>query len=235
MGRRVTITLVGFLAPLRWHIGGITCQRKLRFLYCWVDERDWQTGDQRRHRSSTPRHQQSSKRMSMLSTVAIIGSFRQHYRQVCEVWGVFNELGLEVTSPRGTLVVQEGIPFVRFISDPPDWDDPLVQTVALHRILRAEFVYVVAPNGYVGRTTCYEIGRIVQAKRPVYFSEYPEDLPMQVAADHVCTPMQVADLIKAGRFAPEPLYLRPICKQSELECDLLANRYRSDNEFVTES
>ena len=46
-------------------------------------------------------------------------------------------------------------------------------------------MFVVAPGGYVGRTTCYEIGRIIQENRPLYFSESPQDLPLYVPKSHV--------------------------------------------------
>ncbi|GAB1511728.1 hypothetical protein JCM33774_37700 [Actinophytocola sp. KF-1] len=96
--------------------------------------------------------------VKMGRTVAIIGSFRQHYPDVLVAWLEFRDAGWEVTSPLGSQVIEEGIPFVRFRTDEPAWDDPTVQTAALHRILRACLTYVVAPGGYVGRTTCYELG-----------------------------------------------------------------------------
>lgn len=170
--------------------------------------------------------------MTTVRTVAIIGSFRQHYREVCRAWKEFTDVKLEITSPKGAPIIEEGIPFVRFVSDPPDWDNPLVQTVALHRILRADFVFIVAPKGYVGRTTCYEIGRIVQAKRPVYFSEHPDDLPVHVPAAHIRAADQIAELIRTCRFNPESLYIAPTSKHTSLENDLLFGRYRPDDELL---
>lgn len=171
--------------------------------------------------------------MITVQTTAIIGSFKQHYREVCQAWKVFVDVQVEITSPKGTPIIEEGIPFVRFASDPPQWDNPLVQTVALHRILRADFVFVVAPRGYVGRTTCYEIGRIIQAERPLYFSEYPDDLPVQIPPPHVCAAEEIAELIRTSRFAPEPLYCQRDSKHISLENDLLVGRYRPDNEFLS--
>jgi hypothetical protein len=130
--------------------------------------------------------------------VAIIGSFKQHYQTVRIALTTFREAGIEVTTPKGSDIQEEGIAFVRFHSDPPDWDDPTVQTVALHRILRADAVYVVAPNGYVGRTTCYEIGRVLQAHHPIYFSEAPDDLPIAIPASHIVDPAQLARLVRTG-------------------------------------
>lgn len=117
--------------------------------------------------------------------IAIIGSFRQHYDAVLSAWEIFTSKGHEVTSPHGKPILKDGIPFVRFSSDPEDLDDFAVQSIALHRILRADFVYVVVPKGYIGKTTCYEVGRIIQAKQPIFFSEKPEDLPLRVDSSRI--------------------------------------------------
>lgn len=127
----------------------------------------------------------------MAESVAVIGSFRQHYSRALEAVTAFRDVGWVVTSPIGTPVIEPGLDFVRFESDDADLGDAMVQTLALHRILRADVVYVVAPDGYVGRTTCYEIGRAVQARRPVYFSERPRDLPIAVPSGHIASPSEL--------------------------------------------
>jgi hypothetical protein len=169
--------------------------------------------------------------MERVKTVAVIGSFRQFYQPICDAWRQFSELGIEVTSPKGAPIVEEGIPFVRFESDPHKWDDPMVQTVALHRILRADFVFVVAPDGYVGRTTCYEIGRIIQASRPLYFSEVPKDLPIHVPSENIRTTSEVVELIRANQFEPTALFATPQNQQHRLELDLVNGVYKHDHEF----
>ena len=160
------------------------------------------------------------------SSVAIIGSFRQHYEQVLEAWQTFVAAGLIVTSPKGDPIVMPGIPFVRFTSDNEKHSDPMVQTIALHRIMSASFTYVVAPDGYVGRTTCYEIGRLLQAGLPVYFSQIPEDLPLRVPPAHLASP---AELV--ARFIDEPAEAwhsttEHLDDNGLLERDLLTGRFR---------
>lgn len=172
--------------------------------------------------------------MTTIKTAAIIGSFKQYYSEVLEVWKLFSNIGLEITSPKGAPIIEEGIPFVRFITDPDYWDDAMVQTVTLHRILRADFVYVVAPKGYVGRTTCYEVGRIIQAQQPVYFSEHPKDLPVRVSGNHIISPKSISQMIKAKKLRPEPLYISSTCQQSVFEKDVLLGCYRGDDEFDNE-
>ena len=137
-----------------------------------------------------------------MATVALIGSFRQHYAQVLAARAAMTVLGITVTTPEGGLVLDPEAPFVRFDTDVSHHTDEYVQCRALHRILRADAVYVVAPQGYVGRTTCYEIGRCMQAGQPLYFSEQPVDLPLAVPPGHVLTPSGLAECILHGAVAP---------------------------------
>lgn len=130
--------------------------------------------------------------------VAVIGSFRKHYDDVLACIRCFADAGWTVTSPTGSEVLEPGIDFVRFSTDDPELSDEEVQTVTLERIFSADVVYVVAPDGYVGRTTCYEIGRLVQAGHPVYFSDRPADLPIRVADQFVATPRLFVETVAGG-------------------------------------
>lgn len=159
----------------------------------------------------------------MVRTVAIVGSFRQHYHDVLAAWLEFCDAGWTVTSPLGNPVIEAGIPFVRFTSDEPTWDDPTVQTAALHRILRACLTYVVAPGGYVGRTTCYELGRVVQANQPVYFSHAPADLPLAVPIDHVLSARQLVTRLKTEK--PKPLFSGAEGRYADWERQLVVGDY----------
>lgn len=118
-------------------------------------------------------------------TVAIIGSFKQHYDEILRAIKILKSVNIKVTTPLGSEVLRPNIPFVRFSSDNPDFFDEMVQTETLKKIFLAKAVYVIAPKGYVGRTTCYEIGRIIQKRKPIYFSEHPIDLPIKVPKSHI--------------------------------------------------
>jgi hypothetical protein len=108
--------------------------------------------------------------------VAIIGSFNRHYDAVLEAVDAFARAGIEVTSPRGTDRVPGAA--MRFEGDDPALSEAQLEELALERILAADAVYVLAPGGYVGRATAYEIGRLTQAGRALWFSEPPADLPV---------------------------------------------------------
>lgn len=138
-------------------------------------------------------------------SVAIIGSFRTHYKAVLESVSLFNKAGLIITTPAGDRVIEPGVQFVRFESNDPKRSDVEIQTEAVYNILRADFVFVVAPEGYIGRTTCYEIGRVIQARKPIYFSEHPLDLPIQVPDSHIQSASLIANKAAAGCFMPVEL------------------------------
>tara|TARA_Y100000815_G_scaffold72800_1_gene61561 strand:+ start:20195 stop:20707 length:513 start_codon:yes stop_codon:yes gene_type:complete len=123
--------------------------------------------------------------------LAVIGSFRRpNYPKVRSIIEAFRLAGLHVTSPAGTEIIS-GEEFVRFESDPPNQSDAQIQTETLERIFSADAVYVITgPNGYVGKTTCYEIGRVIQRRQPVFFDDFPDDLPVHIPPTYVVSPAE---------------------------------------------
>jgi hypothetical protein len=133
-----------------------------------------------------------------IRSIAIIGSFRkERYGGVQDVIRTFRDAGFQIVSPSGAEIVS-GEEFVRFSTDEKTASDPEVQTRTLERIFTANAVFVVAPGGYLGRTTCYEIGRIIQRRQAVYFSERPVDLPVHIPEWCVVAPMDFVLRFKDG-------------------------------------
>lgn len=165
---------------------------------------------------------------SLARSVAVIGSFRQHNSEVQQVCIALRAAGIEVTSPQGSQIIEDGIPFVRFSSDNEDWSDPEIQSLAMHRILRAGAVYVVAPFGYIGRTTCYEVGRIIQYRRPIYFSSHPLDLPVQVPSEFIISITDLVEKIKNPAWKPLWLYENDHSNVAALERELLGGNLRNE-------
>lgn len=137
----------------------------------------------------------------MSSSVAIIGSFktRERYAEVLAAITAFRSQGWTINSPAGSRVLQADVDFVRFETDRPDMSDAEVQSRTMERILAADITYVSAPGGYIGRTTCYEIGRLIQATRAVFFSEFPKDLPILIPSMFIAEAGTVARTYKGKR------------------------------------
>lgn len=132
-----------------------------------------------------------------MKRVAIIGSFQQsrNYTLVQEIITLFLEKGLDVVSPAGTLVVDKRDGFVVFETDDNTLSNEKIQYETLEKIFTANAVYIVNVDGYVGRTTCYEIGRILERKIPLYFMSFPLDLPICITEEFVVEPTAFVDLI----------------------------------------
>lgn len=116
----------------------------------------------------------------MAYTVAIIGSFQKYYSQILDIIQIFKNEGLYVLSPKESYINDKIDNFVIFESDRKDFSPAEIQMITLDKIIKADLVYVYNPNGYVGRTTCYEIGFCFSKKKPIYFFECPDDLPIPV-------------------------------------------------------
>lgn len=127
-------------------------------------------------------------------SVSVIGSFRQYYSHVILAVRDFESAGLSVRSPVVSRIVNPGDDYPRFETDSPQSSDQFIQAATLAKILSSDFVYVVAPGGYVGRTTCYELGRVQERSIPVYFSALPLDLPIEVSPQSILCADAVARL-----------------------------------------
>lgn len=132
-------------------------------------------------------------------SVAIIGSFRKYYSVIMHHINIFRNNNIDVTTPSGSNIIEPNVEFVRFESDPTRLADEVIQTITLKKIFNSNAVYVVVPNGYIGRTTCYEIGRIIQRKQPLYFSDAPKDIPIKIPNSHIVSSEELSNFLIQGQ------------------------------------
>src|SRR5262245_1750127 len=138
-------------------------------------------------------------------SVSLVGSFRQHYPYVVEAAKIFEEAGMTVKSPPISRITDRGREFVRFESDPPLSLDHHIQAATLAKIFTSDFVYVVNPGGYIGRTTAYELGRIHERGMAVYYAESPTDLPIEVPEGTVLSAHDLVAGIIGDRVQAKPI------------------------------
>ena len=136
-------------------------------------------------------------------SVSLIGSFRQHYSEVKKAAKVFADAEMTVKSPPPSEITGHGREFVRFKSDPPLSLDHDIQAVTLEKIFSSDFVYVVNPGGYIGRTTAYELGRIHERGIAVYYAEPPKDLPIEIPGGTVLSAHALARIVRSVQ--PKPI------------------------------
>lgn len=140
----------------------------------------------------------------MAYTVAIIGSFQKYYNEILSIIEKFKENGLYVLSPKESYICGKVNDFVLFGSDKKEYTPEEIQMITLEKIINADVVYVYNPNGYVGRTTCYEIGFCFSKKKPLFYYDYPVDLPIPVVEnEQVLKPEEFANYV----FGHTPGYI----------------------------
>lgn len=150
----------------------------------------------------------------MIYTVAIIGSFQKYYGKILDIIKYFKNCGLYVISPKESFVCGRKEGFVLFDSDQKNLSPTDIQMITLNKIINADVVYVYNPGGYVGRTTCYEIGFCFSKKKPIYFLEPPDDLPIPVLKnEQILKPKELVNCILSKR--PEFITNYKMCPKGE--------------------
>lgn len=113
-----------------------------------------------------------------MKSIAIIGSFRKesHYSKIIELIKFLQENNIHVTSPVGSSVVMEEEGFVFFETDDQSLSKERIEELTLEKILKADIVYNCNVDGYIGRTTAYELGVCQSVGKEIIFLEKPSDI-----------------------------------------------------------
>jgi hypothetical protein len=139
---------------------------------------------------------------NMRATVS--GSFRRHMSAIYDAVIELAERGLDVLSPADPRIVDQIGDFV-FVASDKVRSIKMVQDRHLECIRASDFLWLVAPDGYVGQSASMEIGYAVAHEIPVFcqseivdgtLGKYVQIVPNLYAAIHLraATARQVADL-----------------------------------------
>lgn len=157
-------------------------------------------------------------------TGCVIGSFRKYYGEVVEIIKMFEDNGHTILSPKCSNIIRDEDGFVILASDDSRFTHIDIQTMVFHRAFRSDFVYVWNPNGYVGKTTCYEIGRLIERKIPLYYKEYPVDVPIYIPKGSIITVDELINYVKLNKILP-PYEQENNLLTKELLDDLANNKF----------
>jgi NTP pyrophosphatase (non-canonical NTP hydrolase) len=107
--------------------------------------------------------------------VTVSGSFKRSWEAVKKAIDEFNAAKFEVLSPKGTEPdrTENGFVFLRGESGEPDD----IERHHLAAIARSHALYIVASEGYVGRSVALEIGYALALGVPVWGSELIAEVP----------------------------------------------------------
>lgn len=113
---------------------------------------------------------------SLFATVS--GSFRRSMGGVQEAVFALTDAGVRVLSPSDPRIVAQLGDFLFVASDYLRAVKP-VQSRHLAAIAVSDFLWVVAPDGYVGLSVAMEIGYAVASGTPIYSAETPADVTLR--------------------------------------------------------
>jgi len=107
-------------------------------------------------------------------SASISGSFKRDLAEIQERIHQFQRKGVNVLSPKPSKAVSLEGEFVRLQEDKGTPGE--IESRHLEAISRSDFLYVVNPRGYIGRSVALEIGYALSRSIPVYSLEEPEDV-----------------------------------------------------------
>lgn len=135
----------------------------------------------------------------------IHGSFSKHFDEIQRVHKLFTQNGIEVLAPKNSELITQTNGFALF-EDEANLDPRLVELQYLHKIkqLGSEgFSYFVNPDGYIGKSTSYELGIAQLTNIRCFFMEHPVDHPAYIHKNALLSPENLVDYIAQKDSLPD--------------------------------
>ncbi|MGA2328162.1 MAG: MazG nucleotide pyrophosphohydrolase domain-containing protein [Bryobacteraceae bacterium] len=134
----------------------------------------------------------------------ISGTFRKDPDGLRLAYGELRDLGCRILSPRSTEIVRERDGFVYMGGEESDTPDA-IELRHLESIERSQFVYLFAPEGYVGLSAALELGFAHAAGVPIYSRNPPSDPILRSFVRVVSSPAHIGAELKSGNSpVPQP-------------------------------
>jgi hypothetical protein len=115
-----------------------------------------------------------------------------------------SDAGAEVLSPADPRIVDRFGDFV-FVASDRVRAIKLVQSRHLAAISASDFVWLVAPDGYIGQSGAMEIGYATASETPIYCSEVPTDLTLRQYVTVMPSPeLAIARHVQQSRLTTSP-------------------------------
>jgi hypothetical protein len=133
-------------------------------------------------------------------TATVSGSFRQAMSAVQDAVYELTDAGARVLSPADPRVVDAFGDFM-FVASDRVRAIRLVQDRHLAAIEASDFVWLVAPDGYIGLSGAMEIGHAASVRTPVYSSEVPSDLTLRQYVTTLASPSEALRVVRRRRTA----------------------------------
>jgi len=120
-------------------------------------------------------------------SIVVSGSFRKHFEGISRVIKEFENLGIQVLSPKPSKVMN---PEHKFITD--DTDDPkTLEQRRLDAIEKADTLYIYNLDGYIGASATLELGWAIALGKPIYSKEQSKDFTLKFFSGKIATPNEI--------------------------------------------
>lgn len=137
----------------------------------------------------------------------IHGSFRKHFKEIKRVYEIFTQAGIEVVAPEISEITMVKDGFVYLASNNQHDDPRLVELLYLRNLKRlgaGGFSYFVDPDGYIGKSTSYELGIAQLSNVRCFFMKPPVDHPVYLHRNSVWSPELFAQYVAEHGRLPMP-------------------------------
>ncbi len=144
--------------------------------------------------------------MTTLFRCIIHGSFSKHFAEIKKASAVFTRAGIEVLAPKDGELTSSQDGFALF-EDEKDQDPRLVELLYLHNLKKLGtngFSYFVNPEGYIGKSTSYELGIAQLTNTRCFFAHGLLDHPAYVQKHSIWSADALADYILSHGSLPAP-------------------------------
>ena len=136
----------------------------------------------------------------------IHGSFRKHFELIQVVRDVFTSAGIEVVAPTKSNLasIEKGF---ALLEGEQNQDPRLIELLYLHnlkKIGKNGFSYFVNPEGYIGKSTSYELGIAQISNTQCFFYESPTDHPAYIHKNSIWSPQLLAEYVYENNSLPAP-------------------------------
>lgn len=140
------------------------------------------------------------------------------------MYEIFTAAGIEVIAPEFSNIASVKNGFTYLTSDNTHDDPRLVELLYLRNLKKLGangFSYFVDPDGYVGKSTSYELGIAQLSNVRCFFMKQPADHPAYVHKNSLWSPESLADYISQYGALPMPQVKRDEQKIHKLWEDLM--------------
>lgn len=125
------------------------------------------------------------------------GSFVKHYEAIQKTYDIFTKAGIEVIAPKKSEIISFNNGFA-LLENEENLDPRYIELIYLHHLKQLGkngFSYFVNPDGYIGKSSSYELGIAQLSNIKCFFYDPIKDHPAYIQKNSIWKPEDLAAYI----------------------------------------